>query len=195
MNRPAASAVAALAALAALALAGCSLHSPYSSASGPPTVATAPNAGDPPPERNGHIPLAAQAHQTALEPGAAQPTPEAALARYSQIAVNWNWRDLAAVQHHLASISLGQARAQALQAAAGTSTDSNLRAQRITNLGQPISIAGGQGPAAGRWVIVTRERTTGQGAYAGLPPTLHVTYAQVTHTSHGYVVSRWTPQN
>jgi len=184
----------ALAALAALALAGCSLHSPYSSGSRPP-VATGPNAGDPPPERNGHIPPAAQAVQTALEPGGAQPTPEAALARYGQIAVNWNWRNLAAVQHHLASISLGQARAQALQAAAGASTDSNLRAQRITNTGQPISIAGGQGPAAGRWVIVTRERTTGQGAYAGLPPALHVTYAQVTHTRDGYVVSRWTPQN
>jgi len=185
----------AVAALATLALAGCSLHSPYSSASPPPTIATAPNAGDPPPERNGHIPSAAQAIQTALEPGTAQPTPEAALARYSQIAVNWNWRNLAAVQHHLASISLGQARAQALQAAAGASTDSNLRAQRITNTGQPISIAGGQGPAAGQWVIVTRERTTGQDAYAGLPPTLHITYAQTTHTRHGYVVSRWTPQN
>jgi len=184
-----------VAALAALALAGCSLHSPYSSASGPATVATAPNAGDPPPERNGHIPLAAQAAQIALEPGAAQRTPEAALARYSQIAVNWNWRNLAAVQHHLASISLGQARAQALQAAAGASTGSNLGAQRITNSGQPIAIAPGRGPAAGRWVIVTRERTTGQGAYAGLPPTLHVTYAQTTHTRHGYVVSQWTPQN
>jgi len=183
-----------VAALAALALAGCSLHSPYSSGSRPP-VATGPNAGDPPPERNGHIPPAAQAIQTALEPGTAQPTPEAALARYGQIAVNWNWRNLAAVQHHLASISLGQARAQALQAAAGASTDSNLRAQRITDFGQPISIAAGQGRAAGRWVIVTRERTTGQGAYAGLPPTLHVTYAQLTHTSDGYVVSRWTSQN
>ena len=182
-------------ALVALTAAGCSLHNPYSSASPPPTVATAPDAGDPPPERNGHIPLAAQAAQIALEPGAAQRTSEAALARYSQIAVNWNWRNLAAVQHHLASISLGQARAQALQAAAGASTDSNLRAQRITNSGQPISIAPGRGPAAGQWVIVTRERTTGQGAYAGLPPTLHVTYAQVTHTSDGYVVSRWTPQN
>ena len=191
MSHPAAHAVAAL---AALVLTGCSLHSPYSSASGPPTIATA-DAGDPPPERNGHIPPAAQAVQTALEPGTAQPTPEAALLRYGQIAVNWNWRNLAAVQHHLASISLGQARAQALQAAAGASTDSNLRAQRITNIGQPISIAGGQGPAAGRWVIVTRERTTGQGTYAGLPPTLHVTYAQTTHPSHGYVVSRWTPQN
>ncbi len=185
----------AVAALATLALTGCSLHSPYSSASGPATVATAPNAGDPPPERNGHIPPAAQATQNTLEPGTAQPTPEAALLRYSQIAVNWNWRNLAAVQQRLASISLGQARAQALQAAAGASTNSNLRSQRITNTGQPISIAGGQGSAAGRWVIVTRERTTGQGAYAGLPPTLHITYAQLTHTSDGYVVSRWTSQN
>ena len=40
-------------------------------------------------------------------------------------------------------------------------------------------IAPGQGSAAGLWVIVTRETTTGEGDYAGLPPTDHVTDAQV----------------
>jgi len=192
MSRPA---VHALAALVAFVLAGCSLHSPYSAASPSRTVATAPDAGDPPPERGGHIPLTAQAAQIALAPSAAQPTPQAALARYSQIAVNWNWRDLGAVQRRLAGISLGQARAQALQAAAGANADSNLLAQRITNTGHAVSIASGQGGAARSWVIVTRERIMGLGAYAGLPPTLHVTYAQVTRTAAGFVVSQWQPQD
>jgi hypothetical protein len=45
------------------------------------------------------------------------------------------------------------------------------------------------------WVIVTRETTTGEGDYAGLPPTDHVTDAQVEHTPHGFVVSAWSPQS
>jgi hypothetical protein len=129
-----------------------------------------------------------------LAAAAARPTPRAALARYAQLAVNWNWRDVAAVQRRLATLSLGPARAQALQAAAHAAADNPLRQQHIRNSGRPVSIARGQGPAAGRWVIVTRERTTGQGAYAGLPPTLHVSYAQLTHTRRGFVVSQWQAQ-
>jgi hypothetical protein len=44
-------------------------------------------------------------------------------------------------------------------------------------------------------VIVTRETTTGQGDYAGLPPTDHVTNAQVQHADNGFVVSAWSPQS
>ena len=44
-------------------------------------------------------------------------------------------------------------------------------------------------------MLVTREQTTGQGDYAGLPPTLHVIYAQLTATANGWVVTRWQPQN
>ncbi|MGO9754085.1 MAG: hypothetical protein ACLP22_21905 [Solirubrobacteraceae bacterium] len=35
--------------------------------------------------------------------------------------------------------------------------------------------------------------TTGQGDYQGLPATLHVTYAQLTHTPAGWIVTSWTP--
>ncbi len=178
----------------AIAATGCSLQSPYSPPPPPAPPSSAPDAGDPPPERGGQIPAAAQAAQNALAPDGPQPTAQAALGRYAQIAVNWSWRDLTHVQRRLAQISLGQARAQALQAAASASADSTLRAQRISNFGQLVSIAPGQGAAAGRWVVVTRERTTGQASYAGLPPTLHVTYAQVVHTDQGFVVSQWQPQ-
>ena len=58
-----------------------------------------------------------------------------------------------------------------------------------------MSIAPGQGPAAGRWVVVTAEQTRGTGPYAGLPEGMHVTYAQLTHTATGYLVSQWHPIN
>jgi len=181
-------------ALLALTTTGCSLQHPYSPPASPAPAPSAPDAGDPASERGGQIPAAAQAAQNALAPDGPQPTAQAALARYAQAAVNWTWRDLTTVQRRLAQISLGQARAQAVQTAASASADSTLRAQQITNSGQPVSIAPGQGAAAGRWVVVTREHTTGHGAYAGLPLTLHVTYAQVVHTAQGFVVSQWEPQ-
>ena len=74
---------------------------------------------------------------------------------------------------------VGQARAQALQAAASYGHDSTLQPSQVANTGTVVAIAPGQGSAAGQWVVVTRETTTGQGDYAGLPPTDHVTYAQV----------------
>ena len=44
-------------------------------------------------------------------------------------------------------------------------------------------------------MVVTREQTIGKGDYAGLPPTLHVIYAQLTRTANGWVVTRWQPEN
>jgi hypothetical protein len=180
--------------LAAVAIAGCSLTAPQSPQLPAPRRSTAADGADPPPERGGTIPAAAQAAQTILAPAAAQPTPQQALARYATVAINWSWRTLAATERRLAAISLGQARAQALQAAAGATTDTTVRQHRLANHGRPVSIAPGSGPAAGRWVIVTSEQTTGRGSYAGMPPTLHVTYAQLTHTPAGWVVDHWQPQ-
>ena len=56
-------------------------------------------------------------------------------------------------------------------------------------------VAGGGFVAAGRWVIVTSESTTGAGAYAGLPAALHVTYATLTRARSGWIVETWQPQN
>lgn len=188
-NRTAVAAV-----LAALTIAGCSLTNPYSPQATTPPSSNAPDAPDPPPERGGSIPAAAQTAQRTLAPAAAQPTPDDALARYATIAINWSWRTLASTERRLATLSLGQARAQALQTAAHAAANAGLRQQQIRNSGQPVSIALGEGQAGGRWVIVTTERTTGTGSYAGLPPALHVTYAQLTHTPAGWVITQWLPQ-
>ena len=188
-----------------LTLAGCGLSDPYTSqhrattststsAISTTTTATVPNA-DPAPERGGTIPNAAHAAQNKLAASAGMPTPQAALERYANLDINWTARTVAGIQDQLAAISLGQARAQALQAAASYGRDSTLQASQVANTGTVIAIAPGQGSAAGLWVIVTRETTTGEGDYAGLPSTDHVTDAQVEHTEHGFVVSAWSPQS
>ena len=187
-----------------LTLAGCGLSDPYTSqhpamtststsAISTTTTATVPN-GDPVPERGGTIPNAAQAAQNNPVADAVRPTPQATLERYANLDINWTANTVAGVQHELAAISIGQARAQALQAAASYGRDSTLRASQVANTGTVVAIAPGQGSAAGWWVVVTRETTTGQGDYAGLPPTDHVTNAQVEHTHNGFVVSAWSPQ-
>jgi hypothetical protein len=190
-----------LAALIAIALSGCGLSDPYqTTTSHPAGSAAAPTAppadlGDPAPERGGTIPTRAKAAQNRLAISAARSTPLAALERYAAIYLNWNANDVIAVQRELASISLGQARAQALQAAANAAHDPQLTESQLANQGHVIAISPGQTIAAGEWVIVTSEQTTGQGDYQGLPPTLHITYAQLTNTSHGWVITAWQPQN
>ncbi len=190
----------------ALILAGCGLTDPYSSqhpiATGASTstsatlstTATETNA-DPAPERGGTIPNGAQAAQRTPAAGAGRPTPQAALERYANLDMNWTAKTVADVQNQLAAISVGEARAQALQAAASYGQDTTLQASRVANTGTVVAIAPGQGSAAGWWVVVTRESTTGQGDYAGLPPTDHVTDAQLEHTATGWVISSWSPQS
>jgi hypothetical protein len=188
------------------ALAGCGLSDPYTSqqqASSPkptPAVATTTSTtahvanDDPAPERGGTIPTGAQESQNTPATAAGRPTPEGALERYANIYINWTSTTLGRVEDELAAISVTQARAQALQAAAAYGHDSTLQRSRVANSGAVIAIAPGQGPEAGSWVIVTREDTSGVGDYAGLPPTNHITYAQVQHTKGGWVVSSWSPQ-
>lgn len=158
--------------------------------------ATAPaEAGDPTPERNGTVPARAQTTIDRLSPGAAGGRPQVALTRYALLYLNWTAANAAADQRQLAGISLGQARAQALQAAASLARDPELTRSAVSNTGTVVAITAGQGAVAGLWVLVTREQTTGKGDYAGLPPTLHVIYAQLTATANGWVVTRWQPQN
>lgn len=195
-----------VAALLAVLIAGCGFSNPYqSSTRRPPAASTTPTAtstssttaadgADPPSERGGTIPKSAQAAQATLAAGATAATPQAALERYANLYINWQAATVAAHQRQLASISLSQARAQALQAAASAARDPQLTHSQVANHGQLIAITPGAGAATADWVLVTGEHTTGQGNYGGLPPTLHVTYAQVTHTPSGWVVSQWSPQ-
>lgn len=193
-----------LAASAAVALAGCGLTDPYtakqSSRSVPSSTSTSSTKSavatdaDPNPERGGTIPASARATQSQLGPGAGEPSPESALERYARLYVNWSAPTVAADQRELAAISVDQARAQALQAATSYAHDHTLQQSGVANSGHVVAIASSI-TTLGQWVIVTSEQTTGKGDYAGLPPTLHVTYAQVTRTSSGWVVSVWAPQN
>jgi hypothetical protein len=188
--------------IAALAAAGCGITNPYQAHAPRPaatttthhTSTTAPDSGDPAAERGGTIPSVAHARQTALSPRAGTATPQAALEHYARLETTWAAAELPARQRQLADISLGQARAAALQAAASAARDPELTRSHVTNIGQVIAITPGAGPAASHWVVVTRETTTGQGDYAGLPAAVHVTYAQVTHTPTGWVVNQWSPQ-
>ena len=97
-------------------------------------------------------------------------------------------------QDRLAETAVGQARATALQAAASYGRDTILLHSRVSNSGTVVAIAPARNHP-GVWVIVTQERTTGQGDYSGLPALLHVTYARVSHTTNGYAVSQWSPQD
>ncbi len=191
--------LAAAAATVAFLAAGCAgISDPYASGktgTRPATSVTTPDAGDPAAERGGTIPVASRAVQGRVSPGAGQPSPRAALARYAQLYANWSAATVVARQRELAAISLGQARAQALQAAASAKADTVLARSQVANTGEVVAIVAGEGPATGEWVIVTREQTSGRGDYAGLPPMLHVTYSQVTRTPRGWVVSRWSPQS
>jgi hypothetical protein len=186
-------------------LAGCGLNDPYSHHQQPvaatSTLTTSTSSSttatdaDPAPERGGTIPQAAQASQGTPAAAAGSSTPRAALERYARLYVNWTASTVAGVQRDLAALSVGQAHAQALQAAASYGRDTTLQTSHVTNTGTVIAIDPGQGTASGLWVIVTSEQTTGAGNYAGLPPTVHVTYAQVSQTQHEFVVSRWSPQS
>ena len=193
-----------LAVSAAVALAGCGLTDPYTakqpsksvpnSTSKSTTRSTVATDADPAPERGGTIPAGSRATQSQLAPGAGKLSPESALERYARLYVNWSAPTVAADQRELATISLDQARAQALQAATSYAHEQTLQHSGVANSGHAVAITSSI-TTPGQWVIVTSEQTTGKGDYAGLPPTLHVTYAQVTRTSSGWVVSEWAPQN
>jgi hypothetical protein len=90
------------------------------------TTTAAADAGDPRAERGGSIPAGARAAQDQLAVDAGSVSPRAAIERYARLYVNWQSSTLAARQRELASISLGQARAQALQAAASAAQDPEL---------------------------------------------------------------------
>jgi hypothetical protein len=186
-------------ALAAALLTACGISDPYAGTHAATSTSTSSSAAaltnaDPAPERGGTIPAGARAAQSRLSAGAARPTPQAALERYAHLYVNWTADSVAAVQRELASLSEGQARAQALQAAASYTRDQTLTQSRVDNSGQLVAITPSL-TTPEQWVLVTSEQTTGKGDYSGLPPTLHVIYARVTRTPKGWVVSEWAPQN
>jgi hypothetical protein len=157
-------------------------------------VAGPPPQGDPVPERGGTVPARSAAQEHALAPGAGAPTPQAALRRYALAYVNWTAAQLPARERKLAALSVGPARLAAEQIAASQSANAALAADQVENRGVVLSIAEGQGPAEGEWVVVTEEKTSGSGAYAGLPAVVSVTMGQVVGVPGAWAVSEWTPR-
>lgn len=196
---------------AAMLAAGCGITDPYHATTPASATTTSPDAAtrtsttsaattaadshDPAPERDGTVPTGDAAAQTRPTAHANAASARGAVERYARLYVNWTASALAARQRILAQLSIGAARAQARQAAATASTNTQLIDAHVSNRGQVISAQPGTGVAAGKWVIVTSETTHGRGDYRGLPAQLHVTYAIVTHTGNGWVVSQWAPQN
>jgi len=192
MRRPAMASLTAV--VAAGLLAGCGITNPYqhphpattlSTTSTSSTASSAATATNPGEINEGQLPPS-----PVPAAGGVSPTPRAALARYAQLYVNWSAGQLTDRGRQLAAISTGQARHQA-QALA--SRGPVLARYRVTNRGSVTAIGAGQGAEQGRWVVVTNELTSGTGPYLGLPATSHVTWATVTTTHHGYVVSTWNP--
>jgi hypothetical protein len=192
----------------AVLLAGCGITNPYASKDRPAATtgtststssavsATATSADDPSDRPAGNYPpgslTTGPAGVTTTPSTVGAPSALAALERYARIDTNWSARSVGRTQRELAMLSLGQARASALQAAASYSRDSVLLSSHVSNTGTVVVIAPAQ-TKPGVWVVVTSEKTLGSGDYAGLPAQLHITYAKVTDTAHGYLVTAWSP--
>jgi hypothetical protein len=187
----------------AVALAGCGITDPYthhavhsSTTTSEPradaTTGTVTDPSEPPPSTPTTTAVSGVTAGTSPS-GAA--TPRQALRLYTRLYINWTAMTIGVHQRQLAAMSQGTARAAALQAAASYSRDPELEHSRVANTGTVVSIAAGQGPERGGWVIVTSEHTSGSGDYTGLPAAAHVTYAHVTNTPHGWVIDQWSPQN
>jgi len=185
-----------------LALAGCASAPRVSAPLGRSIAAGTPRplpvsptpapTGDPPSERGGTIPATAQAAEDSVSRASVSSTPTLALRRYALAYTNWRASDLQTRERQLAAISIGAAKLTAQQEAAARSSAA-LNTNHVVNTGKVVAVAPGEGPDTGQWVIVTLERTTGTGPYAGLPPGAHVTLAQIRRTDGGWVVSAWNP--
>ena len=177
-------AAAILATALVLVLTGCGIHDPYTTTQR--TSSTASNQTAKVPDDDGPSPP----HPTATPRGAA-PSPQAALAHYGSLYVNWTAATLATDERRLAALSTGQARAQALAEAAHPSP--TVARYAVSGSGSVVAIAEGRGTGRGRWAVVTVEQTNGYGPYQGLPATSHVTWATVVHVTQGWVISGWFP--
>jgi hypothetical protein len=171
-------------------LAGCGISDPYAQqhAAEPSTSRTRPAAQTAEiPDHDGPAPVPAPP----AAPSAYSPTPAAALARYARLYLNWSWATVASAQRQLATISQGQARAQAL--AGARKPPAQVRRYQVQNAGELAATARGEGPESGKWAVVADERTTGTGPYEGLPAISEVIWATVARGPQGWIVTGWYP--
>jgi hypothetical protein len=176
---------------AALALTGCANPDAPAGSAGEPASAAAAAAAP----RSAGEPAAPAAPTPASQaPADVQATPQAALAAFAQIYVNWTFQTLTGRQLTLAAMSVGAARIAEQQAAASSRADSTISQGHIFNTGRVVSIAPDR-LAPGMWIVVTREQTGGDSQYEGLPAGYHVTLAQLAAVPGGYAVTQWLPQS
>ena len=197
----------AIALVAAGLLAGCGITDPDRPAApaATPTAAkaassssttTAADAGDPPAERNGHVPAAATAAETRLPAGAATEHPTRSGDPATRgLYINWT---AAQADRRPTPPRADLDRRRPVTGPAGRCDGLNRHPARPKP--RLEHRAGDQRPARGR----SRGRPVGdrdlrenarQRRLQGLPAQLHVTYAVVTDTSQGWVISQWAPQN
>lgn len=117
-----------------------------------------------------------------------------AIAQYARLYVDWTSATLAGDQRLLAAMAVGAARETDRQAAAQTSRDSTLARADLSNSGEVVALAP-DAERAGTWVVVTLERTSGSGEYAGLPAAYHVILARLERIGGGWAVREWLPQS
>ncbi len=170
-----------------LGLVGCS--NPY--AASPPNSQASADAGI----QNVGEPRAPAPRQAGAQaPVSTQRTPQQAILQFANRYANWTYQTLAEDQHSLASISVGAARLAEQQAAAATRADTTLARARISNSGEVLSVS--QDLARGGWwVVVTRERTVGDGEYEGLTPGFHLTLVHLASVGDSWAISQWLPQS
>ncbi len=171
--------------LTGIALAGCTNPDAPTAARGPVGAGAGPQpAGEPPapgPRSNGG-PVRTRA-------GVVE-----ALSLYARLYTNWTYRTLALRERELIAMSTGSARLSEQQARASASTDTTIARGELRNSGSVLAVAP-EASGHGRWVIVTREQTSGNSRYTGLPATYHVTLARPVHLQSGWAIGEWSPQS
>ncbi len=174
-------------ALLAFAIGGCGIGDPYQA----PTTA---------PTATGPLIIDNEVRSPASSSGPDRPrtapaaTASGAVERFGRLYINWTYRTLARHRRQLAAMAVGEAAATERRAAVETARDYVLREGKIENQGQILALAPVRGRAR-QWVVVTRETTSGEGTYEGLPAAHHVTLATVEPVGGGWAVSRWQPRS
>ncbi|MDQ4126323.1 MAG: hypothetical protein M3134_12120, partial [Actinomycetota bacterium] len=127
-----------------------------------------------------------------VDPQKLAATPEDAARRAAELTTNWTGETAARQYRELARVTVGEARKQALEAAARLQTDPQLSAPGARSTGTVEAFANRGSTVAGQeLVVVTRERV----AADGLNETRwRVTLATVERRARGWVLSRWEPQ-
>jgi hypothetical protein len=172
----------------ALCLSACGLlREPHTAATPSGRTPVQANPG----EREGTIPAAAAKQAPPTQPAA---TAGQAVERFAVGYINWTYASLSGDEARLAASAIGEARASEEQAEAQLARDTALKRAHIYNTGNVIAVSPVAGAGNQEWVLVTRERTGGDGEYAATRPAFHVTLARVQHVAGGFSVSAWRPQ-